>query len=314
VFPGIHRTEPLKVQSACPAAQLPSISAVITGFLAHDAPRLPRRPLTAATPFVVAGLVHLIAVAALALVLPHAVIGPGRLPLEAAPAPAVTTALPRIVFIAGGPPGGGGGGGGNRQPGPIRHAEGVGRDAATLRVAKPRAPAVARDVEPETPLPALQLDARPLASGRFDQLGLPVGGVSYGTSTGSGSGGGVGTGTGTGIGSGTGPGIGPGSGGGTGGGVYRPGGAVTAPRLLLQVKPTYTNQALAERIQGSVWLEIVVTREGRVSEVRVVRSIDPRGLDEQAIAAVRQWQFEPGRLAGTPVEVAVTVAMDFSIR
>lgn len=268
--------------------------------------------MTAATPFVVAGLLHLVAVAAFVLVLPHAVVGPGRLPLEAAPR--VTTALPRIVFIAAGPPGGGGGGGGNRQPGPIRHAEGVGHDAATLRVAKPRAPAAARVAEPDTSLPALQLEARPLGSGHLDQLGLPIGGVSYGTSTGSGSGGGVGTGTGTGIGSGTGPGIGPGSGGGTGGGVYRPGGAVAAPRLLSQVKPTYTTQALSERIQGSVWLEIVVTREGRVGEVRVVRSIDPGGLDEQAIAAVRQWRFEPGRLWGTPVDVAVTVAMDFSIR
>ena len=58
------------------------------------------------------------------------------------------------------------------------------------------------------------LDALPLASGTFNQIGLPVGGVSYGTSTGPGSGGGVGTSTGTGLGSGRGPGIGPGSDGG----------------------------------------------------------------------------------------------------
>ena len=37
-------------------------------------------------------------------------------------------------------------------------------------------------------------------------------------------------------------------------------------------------------------------------------------LDEQAITAVRQWRFEPGRLAGTPVDVMVTVVMDFSIQ
>jgi TonB family protein len=163
-------------------------------------------------------------------------------------------------------------------------------------------------------VPPIVLDALPLASGTTAQIGLPIGGVSYGTSTGPGSGGGVGTGAGTGLGEGRGPGIGPGSGGGIGGGAYRPGGAVTVPRLIAQVKPRYTPEALDRRIQGSVWLELVVTREGRADEVRVARSLDPGGLDEEAITAVRQWQFEPGRLAGAPVDVVVTVVMDFVIR
>ena len=163
-------------------------------------------------------------------------------------------------------------------------------------------------------LPSIVLDAKPLASGISEQIGLPEGGVLSGTSTGPGSGGGVGSGTGTGIGSGTGPGLGPGSGGGTGGGVYRPGGAVTAPRLIKEVKPTYTNEALRNKIQGTVVLELIVTRDGRPSAIRVVTSLDSRGLDEQAIAAVAQWRFEPGRLAGTPVDVLVTAMLDFTIR
>jgi periplasmic protein TonB len=166
----------------------------------------------------------------------------------------------------------------------------------------------------ESPTPALVLDAIPLASGAFNHVGLPEGGVSYGDSTGPGSGGGVGTGTGTGLGSGRGPGVGPGSGGGFGGGAYRPGAGITAPRLISQVKPQYTSDALERKVQGSVWLEVVVTREGRAGGVRVSRSLDPDGLDEEAIVAVRQWRFEPGRLAGVPVDVLVTVAMDFSIR
>ena len=88
----------------------------------------------------------------------------------------------------------------------------------------------ANEVVPQ--LPSIVLDAQPLAAGLFDQIGLPSGGVLTGTSTGAGSGGGVGTGSGTGTGSGRGPGFGPGSGGGTGGGIYRPGGAVSAPRLI----------------------------------------------------------------------------------
>ena len=156
-----------------------------------------------------------------------------------------------FVFLAPEVPriGGGGGGGGNRQPGPIRRAQGIGSDSMTLRVQKgpsptaaPVRPASAPAVEEVPPLPSIVLEAKPLASGLFDQIGLPTGGVMSGTSTGPGSGGGVGTGIGTGIGSGRGPGLGPGSGGGTGGGVYRPGGAVSAPRLIKEVKPKSTER------------------------------------------------------------------------
>lgn len=229
------------------------------------------------------------------------------------PAPVVPVELPRrIVFLPASPPGGGGGGGGNRQTGPIRRASGVGHDPLTLRTTK-RPPTAGPDAI-ESPPPAIVLEAVPMASGTFEQVGLPAGGVSYGTSTGPGSGGGVGTGSGTGIGSGRGPGIGPGSGGGFGGGAYRPGGAITAPRLLTQTKPRYTPDALERRIQGSVWLDVVVSRDGRAAEVRVARSLDPGGLDEAAITAVREWRFEPGRAAGAPVDVLVTVVMEFSIR
>ena len=163
------------------------------------------------------------------------------------------------------------------------------------------------------PLPRVLLDAKPLAAGTVDVAGLPYGGVSFGTSTGPGSGGGVGTGVGTGIGPGRGPGVGPGSGGGMGGGVYRPGGTVTTPRVITEVKPTYTSGALLHRVQGTVVLELVVRSDGCPSDIRVVRSLDPGGLDDQAKAAASQWRFEPGRLNGKPVDVLVTLMLDFWI-
>ena len=158
------------------------------------------------------------------------------------------------------------------------------------------------------------LDAKPLSLGLFDQIGLPTGGVLSGTSQGPGSGGGVGTGIGTGVGSGRGPGLGPGSGGGTGGGVYRAGGTVSSPRLVNEVKPRYTNEALLNRIQGTVVLEAVVTSDGCTSQIRVVRSLDALGLDQEAVAAVAQWRFDPGRLGTVPVDVLVTIVLDFTIR
>jgi periplasmic protein TonB len=207
---------------------------------------------------------------------------------------------------------GGGGGGGNRQAGPIRHAEAVGLDKTTVHVARPALSSLS--VAGTAPAPALLLDAVPLASGTRDQVGLLVGGVSSGTSTGPGSGGGAGEGVGTGIGPGRGPGIGPGTGGGIGGGAYRPGGSVTSPRVIAKVAPKYTDDALQRRIQGTVELELVVKQDGRPADIRVVRSLDPGGLDERAVEAAAQWRFEPGHLAGTPVDVVVTVMLDFWIQ
>jgi len=260
--------------------------------------------------FVLSAFAHLLAALAIANIMV-------RPPSSSAanPVPTMVTLGPvpqSIIFIARAADGQsrGGGGGGNRQTGPIRHAEGIGSDAITLRTATPIPTTGATDT---TALPQLLLEARPVASGVSNQIGLPEGGVSFGTSTGPGSGGGVGEGVGTGIGPGTGPGFGPGSGGGIGGGVYRPGGSVTVPRVLTQVRPSYTTEALAGRIQGPVALELVVRADGHPADIRVLRSLDP-GLDAQAIVAASQWRFDPGRLAGRPVDVQVVIVMDFSIR
>ena len=278
-------------------------------------PQLPRPRFGALTQLGTSAALHVTLVMIAALV--SATAAPGIEPRQ--PVPITDQRKPdvrHVVFLTPErpPKGGGGGGGGNQQAAPIRRAQSVGSDAITLRVRKPPTPpASLPPVENVLAIPAVVLDAKPLSSGIFDQIGLPTGGVLSGASTGPGSGGGVGTGVGTGIGSGRGPGLGPGSGGGTGGGVYRPGGAVSGPRLIKEVKPTYTNDALRHKIQGAVVLEAVVTVDGCPSQIRIIRSLDPGGLDAQAVAAVAQWQFEPGRLAGMPVDVLVTIQLDFRI-
>ena len=279
--------------------------------LCRPTPRLPSRGTESfAARLLVSILLHAAGVVGLVVLVPRA-------PVEPTPALAVRTAQPTrissFVFIARDvPEPGGGGGGGNRQRGPIRHAEGKGHDGVTLRIARSSLQATS-DIAAPPRVAEIVLDARPLASGTQDIRGLPEGGVSFGTSTGPGTGGGVGDGAGTGIGSGIGAGVGPGSGGGIGGGVYRPGGSVTPPRILTQVKPKYTIEALGQKIQGSVILEMIVTREGRPAAITVIRSLDP-GLDDAAVRAASAWRFDPGRLAGTPVDVLVTLMLDFRIQ
>ena len=134
-------------------------------------------------------------------------------------------------------------------------------------------------------------------------------------SQGTGTGGGGGTGSGTGIGSGQGSGLGAGFGGGTGGGAYRPGNGVEVPKLVAQVRPQYTADAMRAKVQGVVVLECVVLQTGTVGNCSVRRSLDRTfGLDEEALKAARQWKFMPGIRFGEPVPVLVSIELSFTLR
>lgn len=71
---------------------------------------------------------------------------------------------------------------------------------------------------------------------------------------------------------------------------------VTSPRepsVRTIVQPAYTAAAMQAGIEGDVGLEAVVTPAGDIRDVRIVRSLDrEHGLDDQAVAAVRQWRFD----------------------
>jgi TonB family protein len=242
----------------------------------------------------------------------------------------------RMVFLVTPGPGGGGGGGGLKQPAPPPKAEL--KSASALRspvppprpltsrkpeprVERPKPPVVApRPVRAEEPpaappavTPQVVAPVAAASSDPRDRAGLLNESVSEADSQGSGAGSGVGTGQGTGIGEGAGAGIGPGSGGGTGGGPYRPGSGITAPDLLREVRPEYTDDARRMGVEGDVVLEIIVRADGTVGDVKVLQGLRG-GLDRRAIEAVRQWRFAPARRYGTPVDVVVEVAVEFRLR
>jgi TonB family protein len=95
--------------------------------------------------------------------------------------------------------------------------------------------------------------------------------------------------------------------------VFKPGDGVSPPRVVHEVRPTYTLAAKEAKTQGTVLLECVVDEKGAVGDVRVSRSLDP-GLDLEAIKAVRQWRFEPGTKDGKPVPVQISVELTFTLR
>jgi protein TonB len=124
-----------------------------------------------------------------------------------------------------------------------------------------------------------------------------------------------GGGRGAGVGSGRGNGVGPGEGGGFGGGAYRPGNGVRLPTVVHEVKPTYTAEAMRNKLQGSVELEAVVMPDGSVGQVRVTKSLDrATGLDDEAVKAAKQWQFSPAvDRDGKPVAIIVQLILDFRL-
>ena len=220
-----------------------------------------------------------------------------------------------IVWLKAPGPGGGGGGGGNKSPEPPRKVELAGKERVTVPVAKP--PVLAPEPPKEVPKAETQLNipAVMTSAGVQEMPGTLTGLPSVTTSQGSGTGGGGGTGTGTGIGPGSGSGLGPGTGGGTGGGFFRPGNGVAMPTVVTEVKPSYTADAMRQKIQGIVMVEAVVMPDGSVGQVQVVRSLDGTfGLDQEAIKAVRRWRFRPGTRFGQPVPVLVEIELTFTLR
>lgn len=90
---------------------------------------------------------------------------------------------------------------------------------------------------------------------------------------------------------------------------------VTAPKLIKDIKPNYTAAAMTAKIAGTVVMEAVVHPDGTVGEVRVTKSLDREfGLDDEAVRALKMWQFQPGTKDGAPVPVLVVVEMDFTVR
>jgi protein TonB len=100
----------------------------------------------------------------------------------------------------------------------------------------------------------------------------------------------------------------------SGGPVYEqnaPG--VTMPVVVSETRPTYTEEAMRAKIEGTVTLSCVVETDGTVREVTVVKSLDP-ALDGQAVLAARKWRFVAGAKGGKPVRVRVTLSLTFTLR
>lgn len=79
--------------------------------------------------------------------------------------------------------------------------------------------------------------------------------------------------------------------------------------LVHRVEPVYPSPAKAARIQGRVQLQAIISRDGRIENLRVL-SGHPM-LVQAALDAVRQWRYRPYILNGDAVEVETQVTVNF---
>jgi TonB family protein len=95
--------------------------------------------------------------------------------------------------------------------------------------------------------------------------------------------------------------------------VYKVGGDVTRPVLIHKEQVQYTPEARDAGIQGTVLVSVIVEANGTVSDIRVLRGLEP-GLDKQAILAVEKWRFNPATKEGAPVAVSANIEVNFRLK
>jgi TonB family protein len=83
------------------------------------------------------------------------------------------------------------------------------------------------------------------------------------------------------------------------------------PKRIKHVPPVYPPIAQSARVQGVVIVEATIGSDGKVTDARIGRSIPL--LDQAALDAVRQWEFEPTVLNGEAIPVTMSVLVQFTL-
>ena len=87
---------------------------------------------------------------------------------------------------------------------------------------------------------------------------------------------------------------------------------VLEAQLISRIEPRYPRIALETKTEGTVRLNAIISRDGRITALDVL-SGHPF-LVKAALDAVRQWRYRPTLLNGEPVEVETSITVIFRLR
>ena len=83
------------------------------------------------------------------------------------------------------------------------------------------------------------------------------------------------------------------------------------PKRIKMTSPQYPKEAYAEKIEGTVVVEILIDARGRVHARRILASIP--ALDAAAVETVKQWVFSPATRKGRPVATIAHAPITFRV-
>jgi TonB family protein len=89
-------------------------------------------------------------------------------------------------------------------------------------------------------------------------------------------------------------------------------GGLTAPKVLHQTDPSFSEEARLAKYQGTVVLRLGVDKTGRARNIWISRPLGC-GLDRKAVESVEGWQFKPGTRDGEPSDAEIAVEVDFHL-
>jgi TonB family protein len=98
----------------------------------------------------------------------------------------------------------------------------------------------------------------------------------------------------------------------SGQGPVRVGGEVAQENLVRKVQPVYPASAKAAGVQGTVDLEVVISKDGVPEEITVTSSPSD-DLTQSSLEAVRQWRYRPTLLNGEPVDIVTHVIVNYTL-
>ncbi|HMD10142.1 MAG TPA: TonB family protein [Candidatus Acidoferrum sp.] len=87
------------------------------------------------------------------------------------------------------------------------------------------------------------------------------------------------------------------------------GGDVKAAKLISSVAPVYPILAKNQHVSGNVVIDALIDETGHVTTAKVISG--PALLHQAAMAAVRQWKYQPASLDGKPVSMHLSVTLQF---
>jgi TonB family protein len=96
------------------------------------------------------------------------------------------------------------------------------------------------------------------------------------------------------------------------GSTARIGAGVMAGERTSYVEPVYPEAAKKAKMNGTVVLEAVIGKDGKIKSLKVISATDPM-FNNASLDAVRQWTYRPYLLNGDPTEVDTTITVNFAL-